>query len=294
MPQLENARLSLAAQVLEAVASATLGRQDVAITGNRLAVARRVASAVSRAAQLGELPTTDRDQAQADLDQAIASAADAATRATDTEAALASLTGSDLIPRLDDVPPSPSVEPVSSVVGRQQDPRLLVFERKLDSAEQQLRLVRGSPMADPDIGVEGIRDKQFGSPWDSRVGLVVHIPLPSRARNLPRLAAASSAVTVAEGELLQARRQVRLGIVQAEATLHGALIVQVSVRRLAADLDRRALALERGWHAGETPLIELLRAQEAAYAADLQNARADVMARAAFLRALLAAGTVPS
>ena len=280
--QSSNAHLTVAADVLDAAAEALLAQEQVATANSRLKVTRQVARDVDHAARVGEIAAADADAARAQMENDTALAADAQVRAAMASAALESLTGSKIVPLL-----------VTGLALPSEDPRIASAERRLDAANAALRLVRASPIADPEVGLEGIREKQFGSPWDSRVGITFRIPLPSRARNLPRLAVAESNVTAAQAELLRVRRLVQLGIVQAHAQFGGARARQAASVRAAADLDRRAGAVSRAWRLGEMPLIELLRAQAAAFDADAERNRADVTLQAAALRAVLATGTIP-
>lgn len=291
--QSANAQLTVAAAVLDAAVVATQAQQELIIANRKLGFARRVAAEVGHAARVGELSGTDLDAVQAELDSAVISQSNAAAGATNAIAALAVFTGSPEIPTLEAFA---ELQPAPAGVDRgagQEDPRTLVMERRLETAREQLRLVRASPMADPDVGFDGIREKQFGSPWDTRVGVVIRVPLPSPAINRSRLALAQSAVTVAEGELLRVHREVELGMVQTEISLRAARAAQASAIHLASDLNRRAGSMERAWLVGETTLIEFLRARQAAFDADRQGAWAGVSAHAAVLRAALATGMVP-
>ncbi|MDT8872013.1 hypothetical protein RAA17_14880 [Komagataeibacter rhaeticus] len=41
----------------------------------------------------------------------------------------------------------------------------------MEAAEANMKLARRSFMPNPEIGVDAIHEKQYGSPWDDRVGL---------------------------------------------------------------------------------------------------------------------------
>ena len=290
--QTASAKLVLAASVLDAAAIATLAQHEQVIARARLSSAQRIAAAVSHASRVGESPAVDLDAVEAEADSAVVSAGNADADAANAIAALATLTGSEAVPQLDAFGDGADAAPATANE-LDRDPRILVSERKLESAREQLRLVQASPMADPEIGVDGIREKQFGSPWDTRFGVTIHIPLPSRAINRSRIASAQSAVAIAEGELLRMQRQVQLEIVQTSTSLRAARGAQAATARLARELDRRASAMERAWRVGEAPLIELLRARQAAFDADSQNARADISSQVALLRTTLATGAMP-
>ena len=146
---------------------------------------------------------------------------------------------------------------------------------------------------DPEVGIEGIHEKQFGSPWDNRVGVMLKVPFGSTARNLPRIAAATARLNTAEARLLQQRRLVAIGLQQALARLRAARANRSAAATVARELDGRAVEVVRAWHVGEMPLIEATRAQTAAFDADLAARRASTMLQAAQWQVALAEGVLP-
>ena len=156
-----------------------------------------------------------------------------------------------------------------------------------------MRLVRLADRDDPEVGIEGIREKQFGSPWNNRVGVMLKIPFGSSARNLPRVAAAQARLNTAEARLLQQRRLVAIGLQQALARLRAARADRQAATAVARELDGRAAEVVRAWHVGEMPLIEAMRAETAAFDADLSARRAVTMLDTAQWQVALAEGMLP-
>lgn len=161
------------------------------------------------------------------------------------------------------------------------------------SAEATLRLTRIADRDDPEVSLQGIHEKQVGTPWDTRFGVVVRFPFGSSARNAPRLAAAQTTLAQAQTQLVLAQRQVALGLRQAQATLQGARLSVRAAEQAAGQLDKRAGEIERAWRAGEMPLIEVTRARAAAFDAELTRNKSRTLKDAAEIRLLIASGIMP-
>ncbi|WP_366916937.1 TolC family protein [Gluconobacter oxydans] len=106
-----------------------------------------------------------------------------------------------------------------------------------------------------------IHEKQYGSPWDDRVGITVSVPLPSDVRNVPLEAEARNKLAAASNQEQQARRSVRQELAQVFVHLTAAKDTFRNSVLSADDMNKRANEMVRSWQAGETSLIELLRAR---------------------------------
>lgn len=301
----EAGRLLVAGQVLDAAAGLAIARNVREVAGRRLASARLLLSELHRLVRGGEAVQIDEQAAAADLATAEIALADADAQLVSAGEALAVLTGTRTLPEL--TPPkltTPELTPTGAVAAALaggvpdeaaigHNPQVAAAQRGVDAAQAELRLVRLADRDDPELGVEAIRDHQFGSPWDTRYGVVVRVPFASRARNLPRIALAQSTLTTAFAELARVQRLVRLGLVQSRAQLDAARRARdagaVATRQLAA----RAATIGHAWRLGEMPLIEVVRAQQASFDATLIATRAAVAADVASLRMSLAGGVVP-
>ncbi len=120
-----------------------------------------------------------------------------------------------------------------------------------------------------------------------------HIPFASAARNASRRAAAEQKLVEADTRLTLARRTMTAAAHEALLKLTAAERLCVTTAREAADLDRRRLEIKHAWDLGETPTIELVRANAVASAADLAREKARTSRDAARWAASLAAGAVP-
>ena len=174
-----------------------------------------------------------------------------------------------------------------------QHPSVVAALLEVREADAEARLVRVADREDPDLGLQLTNDKQPGSPWDTRVGVVFHLPFASAAHNAPRRAAAEQKLVEARTHLTLTRRAVI-------ASAHDALLRLASAERLcrttnraASDLDRRRTEIEHAWRIGEMPTIELIRANAVASDADLMRAQAKTKRDAARWAAVLAAGSLP-
>lgn len=285
----EAAHLALASQVLELTARATLAENERDVTAQRLASARSLAADAAHRFHVGEGAESDALAADAEAASARVALIDDDGRVASARAALGVVLGADAIPRLGPAAGQARSSPNAPL----HHPRIEAATRSLLAAQANARLVRIGNRDDPEIGVQGINEKQPGSPWDTRFGVVLRFSFASEARNAPRIAAAAEQVAQAEVQLEQARRQVLLEMRQADALLHGAKQAEADADRAARDQDRRRGMIERAWRAGEMSLIEVVRADALAFDASLAQAKGRTVLDAARLRLTLAEGVLP-
>ncbi|WP_252346809.1 TolC family protein [Acetobacter sp. P1H12_c] len=286
--------MALAVRLLDASAAALLARRRVATTQALASAAARLNTTVSRATRVGETTQADQQMAEAALATARTDAAMAQEEAQTTDAGLVALLGTPVVPDLlaFSVPGSAEEKLVAHTV-EDNDPRVRAAQKESAAARADLLLARRSFMPNPEIGVGAIHEKQYGSPWDNRVGVNFTMPLPSAVHNAPLLAEARNRLAAAETQETLARRMVRQELAQIRARLAAASAARQSAQTAAQQLDRRADLLERSWKLQENSLDDALRARQAAYMADLVRDRAEILWHSAILRALIAAGAVP-
>ena len=284
----EAAHLALASQVLDLAAQALAAANARDVAARRLAADRALAADAAHRFQLGEASESDSLAADAEAASATVTLQSAQAQADAARLAIAAVTGTDLVPRLDEPAlAAPAADPLAA------NPRVLAAEQAVAAARANARLVRIADRDDPEVGFEGIDEKQPGTRWDTRFGVTLHFHFATEARNAPRRAEAEQGVTQAEVQLMLVRREVTAAIKQSAAILAGAERGSAAAVRAAADLEKRRGEIERAWKLGEMPLIEVVRANaiafDAAYARD--KARTDL--DAARLRLRLAQGTLP-
>lgn len=281
----EAAHLALAAQVLDLAAQAGVAANARDVAARRLATAQALAENLSRQFRVGEASQSDALAASADAASAAVTLSGAEAQLAAAQAALAAVVGSPAVPRLD--APGAVSGPASA------HPRIVAAARAVEAAQAAARLARIENRDSPEVGLQGINEKQPGTKWDTRFGVTIRFPFATEARNAPRRAAAEQAITQATVQLTMAQREVQAGTQQAQAMLAGAERGSAAAARAAAELERRRGQIERAWRVGEMPLIEVVRANALAYDAEYARDKARTDLAAARLRLRLATGILP-
>ena len=291
------AHLALAIQVLDLATQATFAANARDVARRRLAAAQGLNVDLARRFRVGESSESDALAANAEAASASVALADTEARFDTALAAFAAVTGLNTPPRLAApaqlVTPSAAPALPKTTEFLTHHPRIAAAEHLVEAAQAQSRLVRIENRDSPTIGVQGVNEKQPGSRWDTRFGVVFHLPFATEARNAPLRAAAEEAVTQAQVQLDLARREVLASFYQASAVLAAADRSATAAARAAAALDRRRGQIERAWHLGEMPLIEVIRADALAFDAELARDRARTGLDVARLGVRLAEGTLP-
>ena len=288
------AHLALAMQVLDLAAAATLAENERDVAVRRLAATQALAADAAHRFHVGEGAESDSLAADAEAASARVELTGADARRATARETLATVIGQEAVPSLTTPPRVARMAGSSAGPGALSlHPRIAAALRAVQAAHAKARLVRIEDRDDPEIGLEGINEKQPGSPWDTRFGVVVHFAFATEARNAPRRAAAEEQVTQAEVRLELVRRQVAAEIRQANAILVGAQQAASAAERAAAEQERRRGMIERAWRLGEMPLIEVVRADALAFDARLAQTKSRTALDAARLRIALANGLLP-
>ncbi|WP_428488310.1 TolC family protein [Rhodopila sp.] len=293
------AHLGIAVQVLDLAARAALAVNDRDVAQRRLAVAQGLAADLARRFRVGESPESDSLTASAEAASASMALAAAEARVGTAVSAFSAITGLDAPPRLATPPrfaarrSTPAALPASAADPLSGHPRIVAAERAVAAAQAKARLVRIKNRDSPDIGVQVINEKQPGTRWDTRVGVMFRFPFATEARNAPLRAAAEEVVTQAQVQLDLARREVLAGTRQAGIVLAAAERSIPAAARAASELDRRRGQIERAWRLGEMPFIEVVRADGLAFDAELARDKAATELDAARLGLRLAEGALP-
>lgn len=286
----EAEHLALAGQVLDLAVQAIAAGQARAVATRRLAVDQALAADLARRFRIGESSQSDSLAADAEAAGDVLRVQSAQAQFDVALLALATVTGTETLPRLASSGPQIPAGVADPLAG---NPRVVAAEQAVAAARANARLVRIANRDDPELGLQGINEKQPGTRWDTRFGVTMTFHFATEARNGPLRAAADQAVTQAEVQRLVVRREVTLLTRQAQAVLAGAERGSAAATRAASDVETRSGQIERAWRAGEMPLIEVVRANalafDTAYARD--KARTDL--DAARLRLRLAGGALP-
>ncbi len=286
----EAEHLALAGQVLDLAVQAIAAGQAREVATRRLATDQALATDLARRFRLGESSQSDSLAADAEAAGDVLRLQTAQAQLDVALLALATVTGTETLPRLEVAGPPVAAVAADPLAG---NPRVIAADQAVEAARANARLVRIANRDDPELGLQGINEKQPGTRWDTRFGVTLTFHFATEARNGPRRAEAQQAVTQAEVQRLIVRREVTMLTRQAQAVLAATERGSVAAARAAADVETRRGQIERAWRAGEMPLIEVVRANalafDAAYARD--KARTDLAA--ARLRLRLAGGALP-
>ncbi|WEQ51731.1 TolC family protein [Komagataeibacter oboediens] len=293
--QLNVEHMALSIRVLDASAAALIARTRMDTARTLYDATARMATSATHALRGGELAPADTQMAQAAMENARNELALAREEAENATSTLEALLGRPAVPDLarygdGDVTHARFVAPRDM---EDNDPRIKVAHRNVEAAEANMTLARRSFMPNPEIGVDAIHEKQYGSPWDDRVGLNFSIPLPSEVRNTPIMSEARNRLATATSQETQARRMVHLELMRVRERLIAATTARQATRTAADSMERRAAAQEHAWREGEASLDTALAARQAAASTRLASTRAEVEWHVASIRMLIATGIVP-
>ncbi|AHI27549.1 cobalt transporter [Komagataeibacter nataicola] len=293
--QLNVEHMALSIRVLDAAAAALIARTRMDVAHALYDATARMAGNATHAVHGGELASVDGQMAQAAMENARNELALAQEEAQNATTALEVLLGRPVVPDLSrygggDVTQARFVSPRDM---EDNDPRIKVAHRNVEAAEANMKLARRSFMPNPEIGVDAIHEKQYGSPWDDRVGVNFSIPLPSEVRNTPIMSEARNRLATATSQETQARRMVHLEMMRVRERLIAATTARQATRSAAENMEKRAQAQERAWQVGEAGVDTALAARQAAANTRLASVRAEVEWHVASIRMLIATGVVP-
>ncbi len=280
---------ALARQIVTLAANATNALNARAIAARRLETNRALATDLSHQFGVGESSQSDALAADAEAANAQVSLAQSEAQLAAAKVALATITGSEAVPLI--IAPD---GPMPAAIAVPPDhPMLRAAEQQVQAAMAQERLTYLQDRDDPELGLQGINEKQPGTRWDTRFGVTVTFHFATQARNAPRRAEAAAKVTQVQVQLELTRRQIAAEIAQARTTLSASDRAVVAADRGAAELEKRRGQIERAWRLGEMPFIELVRANALAFDAAAARDRARTTRAAAALDLRLAQGIVP-
>lgn len=285
--RLAELRLAIAGLVRDAsgqVEDATLAGPPLE---RRATAARELAAITEQRARSGESASADALLARSEAITAESALRDQRALLAQAGARFTVITGLATAPSLaqDRTPPA---RPVPD------HPRLLAARRAVETAQAALRLIQATPRDSPIVSLQGRHEQTiYADRFDTRVGVVVRLPLATDARNRPRIAAAQADVSRAEAQLALLQRELEIETRQARLAFEAAQAQLRLTETGFRTLDQRRRQLEQGYTAGEMPLVEVIRARTAAFDADLTRARARANQDRARARLNQALGVMP-
>ncbi|QDH17934.1 TolC family protein [Swingsia samuiensis] len=289
------AHMVVAIRVTDAMAAVLLAHRRKDLLVSTVAALQRIDSAIRTARSIGESTDTDVQAVGAEIAQAESDLSLAEEEVEASQSALDILTGQ----------PTPAdfsgidqhwglfVQASHHQWVDLDDPRVKAVHQATAVAREKEHLAARSFMPNPEVGVGVINQGQYGSPWDTQVGVNVRVPLPSSVTSTPIRTAAQSALAAATTQEIMTRRQVTAEMVRVQAHLRSSMVSVMRTGVAARDMSLRASEMEKSWKSGETPLIEAVRARMDAYNALLMFNRAEINQQVAIIRTVIALGYIP-
>jgi cobalt-zinc-cadmium efflux system outer membrane protein len=279
-------QLAVAGEVRTAIWQVALAERRAELARQRLKVARQLEADTRRTATAGETSEADLQLARAEALAVAADVRDEELALEEARRAFQTLTGM--------APPKGTAEPDIGQPPLEQHPSLLVAQLGVRSAQAQRQLVDLTTRDNPEVGLMARRERDArGERYDTVMGVSLRIPFSVDAVNAPKRAEAMTEVVRAEAEQATATRTIEADIRQARLAHQTATERLSLARERAAALKARLSNVERARRAGEISLVELVRAQEAAFEAELARATAEIQVGAARARLNQSLGVLP-
>lgn len=285
--QVQARRLALAGELREAAWSLRLARIELALLEERRRTAETLEADVARRVKAGELARTDELLARNETLAARAALLEQQTRLIEAEQAWRLLTGS----------PPPAEEGTESPhPGQPLDdhPQLQAAQAAVALARAKYRLTAQSRRDSPELALFTRRERRDGAePYGNSIGVRFTLPLATDARNKPRDAAAETERVQSEADYQMLRRKTELAVEQAHHALDAAQ-AQLEAAAARREVTAENLRLNRkAFDLGEFSLTQLLRAQSAAFEAELFHQRQQARLGLARARLNQALGILP-
>ena len=274
-------KLRIAGDVREAAWEVAARRAELSLAEIQVQTLDGLAKDVDRRIAAGDLARADGLATRSELLGATGAAAESRQRLQSAETRWRVLTG---MAPISDPQEAPHEKPEG------EHPELALSALNLERARSRLDLVRASRRDPPELMLR-LREEggATGTGSQRSVGVAVRVPFGTADRNVPRQAAASSELDLAQAEDRLLRERLAAQASTGRSAL-GLAEQQVSAERSRAALLReRADLIDKSFRAGESALPELLRALGAAAQADAAAARAQGsvgLARAQLLQSL--------
>ncbi len=282
--RVQAARLMLAGKVRERIWALAEAESELEHAQLHAAAAQKMEADVMRRVNAGELARTEGLLAK--QEQLIAMSAVQTARSKRAEAAskLQALTGYAQLPARYEETVHQAPSPLEA------HPRVLAARLGSDRAAKRVRYVSSTRRDAPEVAVSYRWERGMSdSAYDQTVGVGIRIPLATAARNAPLDAAALTEASTAAAEERAALDSVQADIAAAQAALESAEQNLLLAEERKATAGERAALLKKAFEVGELSLVDWLRAQSTARAAEvaLEHARTERgLARARLNQAL--------
>lgn len=284
--QLSDARLSIAGEVRERLWAVAATREMLAEVIDHEYHLQAIADEVMLRVQAGDLASTDGMLAQQEVLAARGTIAVARRNAAEAWSRYHMLTG-----QSDIAEPIPeSIAPATPA----QHPRMLAAQAKLQRERMALTLVAATRSEPPVVGISMRREQDEGIAQSrNSIGIALHIPIGTSARNRPLETAALTNIATAMAQEAQTAAAIRSDIELARQQL------DVSQQALDAAQARTALTsehtrlIEQAFRLGERGLADLLRSRILAHDAESTQRQERIAVGLAHARINQALGVMP-
>lgn len=280
--------LRIAGEVREAWWNVAAARNDLDLSGRRLASARSLETDVLRRYRAGDLSRIDANLAQGERLAAEAETGDAEITLKAAEQVWRNLTGMAVPAAIDEEIPVSKPAPVED------HPRLAVLSAVVRAAQARFKVVETSRREAPELALRMVRERgDAAESYGNTLGVQLKWPFSSDARVRADHAAARAEQVEAEAELALARQQLDLNLDKARldlSTIERQRVLAQERQKLAADNLRLA---EKAFTLGESDLTTLLRMRAAAFESDALLANSKVALAAARSRFNQTLGVLP-
>lgn len=277
------ARLRVAGMVREAAAEVALQRADLAAAEAQSRELDAVAKDVERRVAAGDLARADALQANAERLAAMTAVVQASQGLQAAQLRWQALTGFKDVPEL----------PATTRTPEFAHPALRAATLNVDVARQRLNVAKASRREAPELVVRARQEVASGEPNTNGVGVALRIPFGTASRNEPLMAAALSEVDLAEATQRELQQQIEAEAATARQGQEAARQQLRDETARAQLLRERATLIEKSFKAGESALVELLRAVTAAAQAEAAVARARAALAQSTSRLEQALGVMP-
>jgi len=260
-------RLALAGELREVLWAYHLARRETELAQERLKTAQVLEQNVQRRVKVGDLAKVDLNLARHETLAAQATLLERETRTAEIRQNWQALTGDQQLPEDDEETVAPAAPPHAH-------PRLEVARQGIALALAKINLAGKTTRDTPELGifVRVERDNADTTYADS-VGVSLSLPLATKVRNRPIIAAANVALIQAESEYRQAQSRLDLDIVRARQNLTTA-VSQLDLAATQRDLARENLKwLQKAFVLGETSLSDLLKTRATHHESELNHAQ---------------------
>lgn len=251
-------------------------------------IASRLSRSVERRHELGDVPLGDLLLARAGALSAREAVVDAQARLVDRQREFVVLTGLEARPSY-----RPEQQAEQGVIPATH-PALALLRAELDGARARAAVTRQSARGTPTLTLGPRWERPpLGNVFEDSMGITMTLPLPGTAHAGTAVAEVQRDVAAAQARWDRLQRALELALHEAA---HGLEVAQQNRGTAGerAEIARRHAALGlSAYEQGEMDLLDLLRLQDAAVAADAQDGRLRVEANRQIARYNQAVGDLP-